>query len=120
MRRNQRIPADAGLQPERTELSWRRTLLALTVASIASTRVLHPLLGTWSLLPGACGVALAAAIAIATRHRFRRMHTWFAAHLEAGDRGTPAAELSGRLPLIISALIVLGALAALIEVLVVG
>ena len=46
---------DPGLQPERTGLAWRRTLLTLAVAALIALRLLPPVLGTWSL-----GVGLAA------------------------------------------------------------
>lgn len=55
------LPArDPGLQPERTELSWRRTRLALVVAALAVAR--HPLS---SGRPGLqLGVAVAVAVAV--------------------------------------------------------
>lgn len=77
MKRNERSPADIGLQPERTELAWRRTLLALTVTSLGSMRALYPLLGSSAVILGLAGFALATALAVTTRHRFARMHAWF-------------------------------------------
>jgi putative membrane protein len=40
---------DPGLQPERTELAWRRTTLALAIGAIVALRILPPVLGSWSL-----------------------------------------------------------------------
>lgn len=107
MKRHERIPADSGLQPERTELAWRRTLLALTVASVASTRALYPLLGRAAVLIGIAGIVLAAALAITTRHRFARMHTWFDYRLRGSETQPPVA-LSGRAMLAMAALISIG------------
>ncbi|MGT2426089.1 DUF202 domain-containing protein [Amnibacterium kyonggiense] len=62
-------PRDPGLQPERTELSWRRTLLSLAVAALVSVRVLPPVLGDWTVLTGLLGVLLAAVLGLLARRR---------------------------------------------------
>jgi uncharacterized membrane protein YidH (DUF202 family) len=72
---------DAGLQPERTHLAWRRTALSVTVGGLVALRVLPPALGTWGLLAGALGVAAGLATAGATSARARRV----AVALRAGD-----------------------------------
>ena len=64
---------DPGLQPERTELAWRRTALAIAVGSLLSLRVFPLVLPTgaegWGLLPGVLGVGTAALLWIAARRR---------------------------------------------------
>ena len=62
---------DVGLQPERTELAWRRTSLSVATASLASLRVLPALLGSplWALF-GIAGVILAICLWTAARSRY--------------------------------------------------
>ncbi|GAA2751745.1 DUF202 domain-containing protein [Amnibacterium kyonggiense] len=62
-------PQDPGLQPERTELSWRRTLLALAVGALVSVRVLPPVLGGWTVATGLLGVLAAAVLWLLARRR---------------------------------------------------
>lgn len=64
-------PRDPGLQPERTELSWRRTLLSLTVGSLVSVRVLPTLLGSWAIATGLTGVAVAGVMWVLAQRRHR-------------------------------------------------
>lgn len=67
---------DPGLQPERTELAWRRTALAIAVGSLLSLRVFPLVLPSgaegWGLVPGVLGVGTAALLWIAARRRQRR------------------------------------------------
>ena len=52
---------DPGLQPERTELAWRRTALSIAVGSVVAMRLLPTALGSgWWILPGITGVIFAA------------------------------------------------------------
>jgi uncharacterized membrane protein YidH (DUF202 family) len=63
---------DAGLQPERTALAWRRTALSLVLGSLISLRILPPVLGTWSIALGFVGLALSIVLWLrATRHNHR-------------------------------------------------
>ncbi|MFD1721294.1 DUF202 domain-containing protein [Amnibacterium endophyticum] len=64
-------PVDPGLQPERTALSWRRTLLALAVGALVSVRVLPDVLGPWTIGTGLAGVAVAIGLWLAAARRAR-------------------------------------------------
>ncbi|MEV0893971.1 DUF202 domain-containing protein [Promicromonospora sp. NPDC050262] len=62
-----------GLQPERTELAWRRTALSVAAVSLVGARLLPALFGStvW-LLPGLAGLMLAGYLLIASRRRHGR------------------------------------------------
>ena len=60
---------DPGLQPERTALAWRRTVLALAVGALVSLRLMSPVLGVWSVAVGLTGLALAAAMWVLSARR---------------------------------------------------
>lgn len=61
---------DPGLQPERTELAWRRTALALAVGSLIALRVLPVAFGNpWWILVGGVGLTVSAGVWIWARHR---------------------------------------------------
>lgn len=62
---------DPGLQPERTDLAWRRTTLALAVGAVLALRVLPPVLGVWSLVAALAGFALTAVIGLVSGRRAR-------------------------------------------------
>jgi putative membrane protein len=64
---------DPGLQPERTALAWRRTVLTLAVGSLASMRVLQPTLGGWSVAVGAAGLLAAGALHLGAARRRRQV-----------------------------------------------
>lgn len=76
---------DAGLQPERTRLAWRRTLLALVVAAVVAERLLAPVLGRAALLLAGAGLLAVLALSIAVVRRTRATDT------SLSDRG----DLSG-------------------------
>ncbi|AEG45301.1 DUF202 domain-containing protein [Isoptericola variabilis] len=76
-------PWDAGLQPERTELAWRRTVLAVTAGTVVAARYL----GASSVVLGLALPLLALLGGLLLLHagtvRFRRLD---AALREAGPR----------------------------------
>lgn len=74
-------PRDPGLQPERTELSWRRTLLALAVGALVSVRVLPGVLGDWTIALGLGGVGIVAVFGVLTRSRHARIAAVFRGEL---------------------------------------
>lgn len=63
-------PFDAGLQLERTSLSWRRTALSIAVGSLVSLRLLPLWLGgvQW-VLPGVAGLLAASLLWGVSRRR---------------------------------------------------
>jgi uncharacterized membrane protein YidH (DUF202 family) len=63
---------DPGLQPERTALAWRRTVVALAVGALIALRLLPATLGLWSLAAGFTGVGLAAVIWVLAGRRARK------------------------------------------------
>jgi len=70
---------DPGLQPERTELAWRRTALAIGVGSLLALRVLPSIATTPAaaqllLAPGIAGVAFAVLLWAAARARHRAVN----------------------------------------------
>lgn len=68
-------PFDAGLQLERSSLAWRRTALALSVASLAALRIMPDVLGMWALVPTGAGAAASIAALFLAHRRYRRIHT---------------------------------------------
>ena len=60
---------DAGLQPERTALAWRRTVLALALGAAVALRILQPVLGVWSIAVGVAGLVSAAVMWILAGRR---------------------------------------------------
>ena len=88
-------PFDAGLQPERTALAWRRTGLALTVGSLIGLRVLPPLLGPATYVLAGLGVVASLAVLAAAHRRYRRVHRLLLAARDAGQTGADAGSDSG-------------------------
>ena len=114
-------PPDAGLQPERTDLSWRRTLLALVIASLFSIRLLAPLLGNAALLAGIAGLTVCVGLAAVTAYRVKRLHRWFRWRVVQERRSSrvpmmPDAEPGPAFALLVATVLVsCGALAALLQ-----
>ncbi|WCI09240.1 DUF202 domain-containing protein [Arthrobacter sp. OVS8] len=102
-------PFDAGLQPERTALAWRRTALAVAVGSLAALRILPEVLGLWALVPAALGAAVSLVALIVTQRRYRRIHTILTT--SAGDR---VALSGGALPAVLAVATVGGGIMALV------
>ena len=67
-------PFDRGLQLERTSLSWQRTLLALSVASLAIGRILEPALGAGAVALSGLGLAVSGVLFVVVRRRYRVVH----------------------------------------------
>ena len=72
---------DPGLQPERTRLAWRRTLLALVVAVVAGERVLAVVIGRTALAGAGAALVVVLALAVLVARRAR------AADASLRDRG---------------------------------
>ena len=89
---------DPGLQPERTELAWRRTSLALAVGSLVAMRMFPATLGGvgW-VVPGLVGLVCAGALWQAARHRTARVNDVLPATL--GGVGSPGVRCSAPSPL---------------------
>ena len=105
-------PFDAGLQAERTALAWRRTALAVAVASLAALRILPEVLGSWALIPAALIAGVAFVALLLTQRRYRRMHTILTS--SASDR---VALGGGVLPALMAGSTVAGGVLALVAAL---
>ena len=103
---------DEGLQPERTELAWRRTALSFGVASLVGFRVISDAIGnpSWSIAT-LFAIVVAGAIWLGARRR----------HLQTnGALSTGRAEdlPSGALPLVVASLTAAVAVGGLVATLV--
>jgi uncharacterized membrane protein YidH (DUF202 family) len=96
-------PRDPGLQPERTELAWRRTLLALAAGALVSVRVLPSVLGDWTIATGLGGVLAAGLLWTLARRRSRTVAAVFR------DRSPASAMPGGALLLSLTAFTAIGA-----------
>lgn len=98
---------DPGLQPERTELAWRRTVLALAVGGVVALRLLPGTLGVWSIGAALAGLVLTALLWVLADRRARRTQ-----HALLHDGQLPGAGLL----LLLATLITVGALLGLLFV----
>ncbi|WP_426321792.1 DUF202 domain-containing protein [Microbacterium sp. E-13] len=98
---------DPGLQPERTELAWRRTALALGVGSLVALRLLpSAFLSAWWAMPGVVGLLASASLWVWSRSRAMRISRALRVH---GDHAPlPGASLLTTL----AAVVTLGGLLA--------
>lgn len=112
---NSASPADDGLQPERTALSWRRTGLALTVGSLGAMRILPQSLGSWAMIPAGCGIVLSVIIVAAAHVRYRSMHA-----AVRTDRPDDVPAHGGALPALMAGVATVGGIFLLIGTLVVA
>jgi putative membrane protein len=66
---------DAGLQPERTGLAWRRTAVSLAVGSLVALRVLPVHVGhVAATVPGLLGLVAAVVLGVVGEYRYRGTH----------------------------------------------
>jgi hypothetical protein len=64
-------PFDRGLQPERTQLAWRRTVISMALGALVSLRLLPPVLGPWSFGVGIAGLVGCAVFWVLAARRAR-------------------------------------------------
>ena len=98
-------PFDAGLQPERTLLAWRRTSLALAVGAMITIRLGAPTLGFVAGIIGIVSLGFAAAAYAMSTTRYRRVHLELTASHTLPGAGTQVA-------LVAVGVVLFGALAA--------
>lgn len=76
---------DPGLQPERTELAWRRTALAFSIGSIVAMRLIPAVFGNaWWWLLGLAGLIASGWLWICAGRRYRAVSVILA---REGSRG---------------------------------
>jgi uncharacterized membrane protein YidH (DUF202 family) len=100
---------DPGLQPERTALAWRRTGLALMVASLIALRILPDNLGSWALAPSLLGLVAAITVLYLAHQRQTALNRAL-----TDRRGSSTSLPTGRLPLLMAIVVSSGGTAALI------
>ncbi|WP_440711351.1 DUF202 domain-containing protein [Herbiconiux sp. YIM B11900] len=82
-----RLPLyDAGLQPERTALAWRRSALALAGGALVAVRIVPAVVGPWAYLPTGAGLVLAITLLVLAHRRYRRLHRALIEHSEPDRR----------------------------------
>ncbi|PLS31262.1 hypothetical protein Uis1B_0898 [Bifidobacterium margollesii] len=68
---------DKGLQIERTRLSWKRTVLNMTVFAILALRILPMYYAVWGAVVGVIGVAVTVIACVEYRRRASFYTIWF-------------------------------------------
>lgn len=107
---------DPGLQPERTDLAWRRTALAIAAASLVSLRAFpllidNPRVGILGVVPGIVGLMLAAGMVWRARLRYSRF-------LRSTEARRPQDAGGGALLLTVAGFVAMGAICSFVLVLV--
>ncbi|MFC5502990.1 DUF202 domain-containing protein [Lysinimonas soli] len=82
-------PFDAGLQPERTLLAWRRTSLSIGVGGLLFIRFAVERMGAAAILLGLLGLLLAVASYIDASRRYRRVHGYLTVGLSVASAAIP-------------------------------
>ncbi|MCR8674711.1 DUF202 domain-containing protein [Micrococcus sp. HG099] len=104
-----RLHHDPGLQPERTVMSWGRTVLALGVLSLMFLRW-WPAVGAWAFGPAVVAAVGGAAVLATQRRRYVAQSRGI-----AGERARPAlASVAGMVALVVG-LAALGITATLLH-----
>ncbi|QKJ20450.1 DUF202 domain-containing protein [Microbacterium hominis] len=106
---------DPGLQPERTELAWRRTALSFAVGSLVAMRLLPDVLGSaWWALPGLAGLVASGWVWDAARRRATRVNR---ALVGGGDGPAPGGRPSlpdGTVPFALALIVTAAALVGVV------
>lgn len=98
-----------GLQPERTALAWRRTLLTLAGAALVALRLLPPVLGAPGVVIALAGFGAVAVLWVGSGRRLTQY--------QALLRGDQPSTLDGRWLLGITLVVTGGAAAAVLGIL---
>lgn len=99
---------DAGLQPERTLLAWRRTCLSIAAGFVATIKYFTDAIGPVAIVLGIVGIGLAGVAWLVCTLRYRRVHRGLVTHGMLASGGT--------LPLLVAGAVSIGAVTALIVV----
>lgn len=100
---------DAGMQPERTLLAWRRTCLSFAVAALVAARALFEPLGLLAVIAGLVVAGVAAAAYFAAAAGYRRAHASLHSREASGTDAVP-------LVLVTAAVLGVGALCAVFSI----
>jgi putative membrane protein len=87
-------PLDPGLQPERTNLAWRRTALSLLVWSLAALRILPAIFGWWAASIALVGMAFSIVAFVTARRRYSQQSNMLALSNDSSSR-VGAAVIAG-------------------------